>query len=66
VERCQCRSARAQRNHIGLALRAFLRLEAYCFARGVSWVEAKAAVVRDAVCAYLTKPHIQFPAPATA
>ena len=66
VERCQCRSARAQRNHIGLALRAFLRLEAYCFARGVSWVEAKAAVVRDAVRAYLAKPHIQFPAPATA
>lgn len=36
VERCQCHSARAQRNHIGLALRAFLRLEAHCFARGIS------------------------------
>ena len=65
VERCQCRSAKAQRNHIGLALRAFLRLEAYCFARGVSWVEAKAAIVRNAVRAYLAKPHIQFPRAAT-
>ena len=66
VERCQCRSGRAQRNHIGLALRAFLRLEAYCFARGVSWVEAKTAIIRDAVRAYLAKPHIQFPGQATA
>lgn len=66
IERCQCRSARAQRNHIGLALRAFLRLESYCFAQGVSWVEAKAAVVRDAVRAYLARPHIVFPKHATA
>jgi hypothetical protein len=33
IERCRCRSARAQRNHIGLALRAFLRLEVHDFAR---------------------------------
>jgi len=66
VERCQCRSAVAQRNHIGLALRAFLRFEAHCFARGISWVEAKTAVVRDAVRAYLAKPHIQLPTPGTA
>ena len=66
VERCQCRSARAQRNHIGLALRAFLRLEAYCFARGVSWVEAKTAIIRQAVRAYLAKPHMRLPRPATA
>lgn len=66
VERCQCRSGRAQRNHIGLALRAFLRLEAYCFARGVSWVEAKTAIIRGAVRAYLAKPHIRLAVPATA
>ena len=66
VERCQCRSGRAQRNHIGLALRAFLRFEAHCFARGVSWVEAKTAIIRDAVRAYLAKPHIQFPTTGTA
>ncbi len=34
IERCQCRAARAQRNHIGLALRVFLGLEVHCFARG--------------------------------
>lgn len=66
IERCQCRSARAQRNHIGLALRAFLRFEAHCFRRGISWVEAKTAIIRDAVRAYLEKPHIRFPRPRTA
>ena len=53
VERCPCRSARAQRNHIGLALRAFLRFEAHCFAKGISWVEAKTAIIRDAVRSYV-------------
>lgn len=66
IERCQCRTARAQRNHIGLALRAFLRFEAHCFARGISWVEAKTAIIRDAVRAYLNRPHIGFPRPQTA
>jgi hypothetical protein len=31
------RSAAAQRNHIGLALRAFLRLERFAFVFGISW-----------------------------
>ena len=66
IERCQCRSARAQRNHIGLDLRAFLRFEAHCFARGMSWVEAKTAIIRNAVRAYLNRPHIRFPRPLTA
>jgi hypothetical protein len=61
IERCQCRTARAQRNHIGLALRAFLRFEAYCFRRGISWVEAKTDIIRSAVRAYLARPHICFP-----
>ena len=39
IERCQCRSAKSQRNHVGLALRAFLRLESHCFRAGVSWFE---------------------------
>jgi putative transposase len=66
VQRCQCRSATAQRNHIGLALRAFLRLEIHCFTRGVSWVEAKTAIIRDAVRAYLARPRFRLPIPATA
>ena len=43
VERCQARSARAQRNHIGMAIRAFLRLAWHFYATGVSWYEAKTA-----------------------
>jgi putative transposase len=66
IERCQCRAAKAQRNHIGLALRAFLRFEAHCFRRGISWVEAKTAIIRDAVRDYLARPHIRFPRPLTA
>jgi len=56
IERAQTRSARTQRNHIGLALRAFLRIEHYCHHTGVSWFDAKLSIVRDAVRAYLVKP----------
>ena len=56
VERCMARKAVAQRNHIGLAIRAFLRLERNCFWTGVSWFEAKTSIIRDAVRAYLTQP----------
>lgn len=56
IERCQARAARAQRIHIGLALRAFLRLEAFCFRSGISWFEAKTAIIREAVRAYLANP----------
>ena len=66
IERCQCRSGTARRNHIGLALRAFLRLEVHCFARGVSWMEAKGSIIRDAVRAYLSQPHIRLPRVLTA
>ena len=60
VERCQARSATAQRNHIGLALRAFLRLESYGFTHGVSWLEAKTAIIREAVRSYLAHPWIRL------
>jgi len=66
IERCQCRTAKAQRNHIGLALRAFLRFEVHCFARGISWVEAKTDIIRDAVRAYIARPRFRLPMPATA
>ena len=56
VERCFARKAIAQRNHIGLALRAFLRLERHCFSNGISWFEAKTDIIRDAVRAYFAKP----------
>jgi putative transposase len=58
IERCQVRSARGQRAHIGLALRAFLRLEAFSFRTGVSWLAAKTGIIRDAVRTYLAHPWI--------
>jgi putative transposase len=61
VERAQVRSAPAQRNHIGLAIRAFLRLEHHFFSTGVSWYEAKARIVRGAVRAYIAKPLYGLP-----
>jgi putative transposase len=56
VERAQVRGERAQRNHLGLALRAFLRLEANRLRNGVSWYEAKLSIVREAVREYLRQP----------
>jgi putative transposase len=61
VERSQARSGRAQRNHIGLALRAFLRLEWHFFTTGVSGFEAKLRVIREAVRGYLDRPWITLP-----
>lgn len=37
----QCRSARAQVNHSGLAIRAFVRLEWHRFTNCVRWFKAK-------------------------
>jgi hypothetical protein len=56
IERAQVRSRRAWRNHIGLCLRAFLRLESHCHHRGVSWYEAKTSIIREAVRAYIAHP----------
>jgi hypothetical protein len=66
VERCQCRNARPQRNHIGLALRAFVVIERYCFRTGVNWLSAKWQIVREAVRAYRSDPHYRLPAGQTA
>ena len=66
VERCQVRAERGQRNHIGCAIRAFVRLEYHRFTTGVSWFAAKYALVREAVRAYLADPIYRLPTPATA
>jgi putative transposase len=60
VERCQARRAEAQRNHISLSIRAFLRMECHCFARGISWFQAKLDVIREAVRAYLANPSMRL------
>jgi hypothetical protein len=56
VERCQVRAARAQRNHIGCAIRAFLRLEHHRIRTGTSWFETKMGIIRAAVQQYLSLP----------
>jgi hypothetical protein len=66
VDRCQTRMSNAQRNHIGFAIRAFVRLEWHRFTTGVSWLAAKLQLVRDAVRGYLTRPAYRLPQPATA
>jgi hypothetical protein len=61
AERAQARGHTAQRNHIGLAIRALLRLEWHRYTTGVSWAEAKARVVREAIRVYLTRPLYILP-----
>ena len=56
IERAQVRSRRAWRNHIGFCLRAFLRLESHCYHTGISWFEAKTAIIREAVRNYIANP----------
>ncbi len=60
VERAQHRRAIAQRNHIGFALQAFLRLEWHRLRTGTSWFEAKTAIIREAGRAYLAQPAYQL------
>jgi len=63
IERAQHRLAIAQRNHIGLALRAFLRLEYHRLQPGISWFETKTAIIRGTVRAYLANPHYSLGSP---
>ena len=57
IERAQCRRYRPVMNHIGLCIRAFVRLESHCHREKLSWIEAKTAIIRDAVRAYLSNPR---------
>ena len=56
VERCQARSAHAQRNHIGWAIRAVLRLEHHRIMTGTSWFEPKLGMMRAVIQPYLGQP----------
>jgi hypothetical protein len=56
VERCTARSARAQRNHIGWAIRAFVRLEYHRITTGTSWFDTKLASIRPALQPFLAGP----------
>ncbi len=56
VERCAARKTRAQRNHIGWAIRAFVRLEYHRITTGTSWFETKQAIIRPAIQHFLAGP----------
>ena len=58
IERGQYRLDISQRNHIGLAIRAFVRLEAHRIRSGISWFETKTSIIREAVRAYLSYPGL--------
>lgn len=60
IEKCQHRKKIAHRNHIGLSIRSFLRLEAHRLAKGISWFNARMSVIRNAVSRYLKKPHFKL------
>ena len=60
IERAQVRSAKAQKCHILLSLRAFVRLEAHRLQTGISGYAAKANLIREAIRLYLQKPTIQL------
>lgn len=64
AERSQVRIAKAQRNHIGLAIRAFLRFEVVNLKKGYSRFEAKMRFIRDAIRAYLANPIYVLPSTA--
>lgn len=66
VERAEVRAARAQRNHINCAIRAFLRLEQHRLVTGVSWWEAKTAIIRAAIRHYLARPRYTLAPPVEA
>lgn len=60
IEHAQYRLEVSQRNHIGLAIRAFVRLEAYRLRSGISWFEAKTSIIRSAIRQYLAHPSISL------
>ena len=58
IERVQVRSASAQKCHVVLSLRAFVRLEAHRLRTGISGYAAKASLIREAIRLYLQEPTI--------
>ena len=64
VERGQFRLQRSQRNHIGLALRAYVRLEGHRWRTRASIFNAKLDIIREAVRLYLAHPRFCLPSTA--
>jgi putative transposase len=64
IERGQFRLECAQRNHIGLALRAYIRLEYHRWRSSLSIFSAKLDILRQAVRLYLAHPKYSLPSTA--
>lgn len=64
IERGQFRLERAQRNHIGLALHAYLRLETHRWRTRLSIFNSKLDIMRAAVGLYLAHPTYGLPSTA--
>jgi putative transposase len=64
IEKAQVRSATAQKCHIVLSLRAFVRLEAHRLQTGISGYAVKANLIREAIRLYLRQPSITLEATA--
>jgi putative transposase len=64
VERAMVRTGRAQCNHIGMAIRAFVRLEWHRVRTGIGWKMAKEGIIRQALRSYLARPWYTLPATA--
>lgn len=64
VEKAQVRTAEAQRLHIQLAIRAFVRLEYQRLRKGLRWFAAKTTIVRSAIREYLAHPRYRLPSTA--
>lgn len=64
IERGQFRLECAQRNHIGLAVRAYARLEYQRWATRVSIFDCKLDIIRAAVRLYLAHPRYGLPSTA--
>lgn len=64
IERGQFRVERAQRNHIGLALRAYVRLEFHRWRTRLSIFNCKLDIIRAAVRLYVAHPTFCLPSTA--
>jgi len=56
IEKGHFRLGISQHNHIGLCIRAFVRLEYHRLKSKVSWFECKVGIVRDAIKRYIMNP----------
>lgn len=64
IARAQFRLERSHRNHIGLALRAYLRLEVHRWHTRVSIFNSKLDIIRMAIGLYLAHPKYAIPSTA--